>query len=84
MGDDSRIDEILGEWRERCDRGEAVDPEDVVREHPDLAEPLRARFRALSLLEGAWPAGTAAGAPHGGPALRAVRDQLSCSSGRSV
>src|SRR5207244_2923068 len=33
------------------DRGERVDPESVIAEHPDLAETLRARFAALDVLD---------------------------------
>ena len=53
MGDEDRLAEILFDWRERQDRGEYVDPEDVVRAHPDLAEKLRARFVALAAVEDA-------------------------------
>lgn len=45
---DSRLASILGEWRSRLDHGEHVDPEDVIRANPDLADQLRAQFRALS------------------------------------
>ncbi|MCK6460612.1 MAG: protein kinase, partial [Planctomycetes bacterium] len=48
---DERLAEILGQWRDRRDRGEAVDPEELIREHPDLADALRARFRAIAELE---------------------------------
>ena len=53
MSDEERIARILGDWRERLDEGCAIDPEDVIREHPDLEEPLRARFHALALFTAA-------------------------------
>ncbi|MHC5033202.1 MAG: tetratricopeptide repeat protein [Planctomycetota bacterium] len=64
MPEDERLDAILAQWYERRDSGEDVSPEDVLREHPDLAEALRARFRAEDLLDEAFgealelPAGT--------------------------
>ncbi len=52
MPEDSElVEEILADWRERRDRGDHQDPEDVIRAHPDLEEGLRARFRALDVLE---------------------------------
>ena len=51
MSTDELAAEIMGYYRERLDRGEAVDPEDIVREYPDLADTLRRRFTALQLLE---------------------------------
>jgi serine/threonine protein kinase/tetratricopeptide (TPR) repeat protein len=45
-----RADEIVGRCRERLDRGERVDPDEVLREHPDLAEILRPRLMALAML----------------------------------
>ena len=61
MPDADRLAEILGDWYERRDRGEAVDPQDVIDAHPDLADALRARFAALHLvdlaLDGALPSG---------------------------
>ncbi|MEN8148612.1 MAG: hypothetical protein ABFS86_02245, partial [Planctomycetota bacterium] len=51
MDEAERIDRILLEWREAMDRGEPVDPEAVVRLHPDLEKPLRARFQALAVFD---------------------------------
>ncbi len=51
MDQDSRIADIIGAWRARRDRGEVVRPEEVIADHPDLAEALRARFAALQLLD---------------------------------
>ena len=51
MTDADRIASILGEWLEGRDRGETVDSGAVIAAHPDLAEELRRRFQALSLLE---------------------------------
>jgi tetratricopeptide (TPR) repeat protein len=50
-----RADEVVGRCRERLDRGERVDPDEVVREHPDLAEILRPRLAALELLRRSRP-----------------------------
>jgi tetratricopeptide (TPR) repeat protein/tRNA A-37 threonylcarbamoyl transferase component Bud32 len=51
VSDDGRVGEIVAAWRARRDRGEDVDPEDVVREHPEVAADLRAAFAALRLLD---------------------------------
>ena len=47
---EERIAEILGAWLEAQDRGEERAPEEVIREHPDLADELRARFAAMGAL----------------------------------
>ncbi len=54
MNADDRAAEIVSRCRRRLDVGEAVDPEAVIREHPDLAATLRARFGALRLLDRAF------------------------------
>jgi len=46
-----RVDEILLDWRERVERGEAVDPEEIVARHPDLERELRSRFQALAVFD---------------------------------
>ena len=51
MTDDARIDDILAKWRAGIDAGRRQDPEDLIREHPDLAEELRRRFAALAVLD---------------------------------
>src|SRR2546428_199871 len=51
MSDDDRIAEILCDWLERKDRGEAVDPAEIVRRHPDVADSLSARFAALDAVD---------------------------------
>ena len=48
---DDRLSEILGDWYERREQGETLEPEDVVRAHPELAEPLRQRFAALEFVD---------------------------------
>ena len=63
MSFDDRATEILAACRERLDRGEAVDPEEVVRAHPELADTLRRRFAALSKLERAFAMDDAPPAP---------------------
>jgi WD40 repeat protein/serine/threonine protein kinase len=50
MADESRIESIFAGWLERRERGESVDPEEVVREHPELADALRRRFRAMAMV----------------------------------
>ena len=45
---DSRLASILGEWRSQIDGGHEIDPEAVIAENPDLADELRAQFKALS------------------------------------
>jgi serine/threonine protein kinase/tetratricopeptide (TPR) repeat protein len=51
---EERLAAIFGAWRERIERGEDVDPEEVVRGHPDLADELRRRFFALRMAERAF------------------------------
>ena len=51
MTTDELVDEIFGRCRERIERGEHVDVDDVLRVHPDLAGPLRERFAAVRLLD---------------------------------
>ena len=53
MTADDRIASILREWIEARDRGEEVDPEEVIAAHPELADELRERFETLSLLDAA-------------------------------
>jgi hypothetical protein len=52
--ENDRIDEIVGRMREARDRGEPVDPEQVVRLHPEIADPLRARLAVLHLVDQAY------------------------------
>jgi len=60
-------DEIIGRYRDALDRGEAVDPEQIVRLHPEIADTLRRRFAALRLLDRAY-----ASASSGEPAAPAA------------
>jgi serine/threonine protein kinase/tetratricopeptide (TPR) repeat protein len=48
---DELVEEIFGRCRERIDRGESVDVDEIVRAHPDLARALRARFAAARLVD---------------------------------
>ncbi len=41
---EDRADEVLGEYMLRIDRGEAVDREEFLRQHPDVADELRGYF----------------------------------------
>jgi tetratricopeptide (TPR) repeat protein len=75
MSTEERAAAAFGTWRERVDRGERVDPEDVIRAHPDLAVALRRQFDAMRLVarafggpgpaagdvQGAWLAGRTLG-----------------------
>jgi len=51
MNDENRIASIIGEWVEARNRGERVDPEEVVRAHPELAEELSRRLAVLSRMD---------------------------------
>ncbi|MHC4578191.1 MAG: protein kinase domain-containing protein [Planctomycetota bacterium] len=51
MASDDRLDEILGQWQEAWEAGDPIDPEEVIRAHPELALALRARFEALDLVD---------------------------------
>ena len=51
MTDRERLEDILAAWRERQEQGEAVSPEQLLRENPDLSAELRAHFEALGHLE---------------------------------
>src|SRR5262245_714380 len=63
MSDGTRADAALSGWYDRLDRGEEVPAEDVIREHPEIAEELRARFAALEALDRALGAEPTAAAP---------------------
>lgn len=56
MSDESRIEEILVACRERRERGEFVDPEEMARSHPEIAPALRCRLAAMRLAERALAA----------------------------
>jgi tetratricopeptide (TPR) repeat protein len=49
--EEDRLADILFDWRERRGRGEVVDPETVIREHPALADRLRSWFLALAAVD---------------------------------
>ena len=51
MDPDDRIAEILGAWRERFERGEYVEPAEVVRDHREIAPTLSAQFRIQELVD---------------------------------
>lgn len=42
---------ILADWRARRDRGDSIAPEEVVRQHPELTEELRARFATIEAID---------------------------------
>jgi hypothetical protein len=47
----SHLDEVLARYMQRVDRGEMVDRERLLAEHPDLADELRAYFQASDEVE---------------------------------
>jgi hypothetical protein len=47
----SHLDEVLAEYMERVDRGETVDRERFLADHPDLAEELHVYFLAIDQLK---------------------------------
>ena len=51
MREEERVAEILGAWHEAQDRGELVEPDDVVARHPDLADELREHFEILGVID---------------------------------
>jgi serine/threonine protein kinase/tetratricopeptide (TPR) repeat protein len=59
LSTDELADQIVARCRERLERGEDVDPEAVIRAHPDMADALRAQFAAFRLLERAFAKGGA-------------------------
>ena len=60
MTTDEVAAEIVVRCRERVERGESVDPEEVIRAHPDMADNLRERFAALRRLDQAFARGSTA------------------------
>ena len=46
------LDEILAEYMLRVDRGEAVDREQFIAQHPDLADKLHAYFADVEAIDG--------------------------------
>jgi tRNA A-37 threonylcarbamoyl transferase component Bud32 len=48
MNQESRLLDLVVEWEERRAAGEAVSPEDLCRDSPELLEELRARLQAMS------------------------------------
>jgi tetratricopeptide (TPR) repeat protein len=52
--DETRLDAVLADWREREDRGEDVDLEALVAENPEFADALRARFAAAGAFDAAF------------------------------
>ncbi len=64
MTDEERIARILAEWQEDRERGDADDPEQVIADHPGIADVLRERFAAIRSLQAFFAGeGHAAGAP---------------------
>ncbi|MHC4932513.1 MAG: protein kinase domain-containing protein, partial [Planctomycetota bacterium] len=58
MHDDDRIAEILAAWRERREQGEDIGAEELIRDHPDVADELRTRLAVLEIIDHAYPEST--------------------------
>jgi serine/threonine protein kinase len=62
MDREDHVAAIVGDWRERQERGEPITPEDVIAVHPELADELREAFEALEyvgmVFSGPAPPGT--------------------------
>jgi len=54
MTRDDDLASLLAEWRERRDRGEEPDPEELCRDRPELADALRSHLGALRLVDHAF------------------------------
>ena len=63
MAERDRVETIVEAWQEGCRRGERRDPEEVVREHPEVAARLRARFDLLAAVDEFFDAPAAASVP---------------------
>src|SRR5262245_59003526 len=62
----AKLDAALADYMERADRGEAIDRESFIAQHPDLAEDLRSYFRGSDEFErmvGAIPSTAEYGPP---------------------
>jgi serine/threonine protein kinase/tetratricopeptide (TPR) repeat protein len=55
VNDEERAADIVADCRDRRSRGEAIDTDEILRAHPDLAEPLQNAFDALRRLDEAFP-----------------------------
>ncbi|MHC4453020.1 MAG: protein kinase domain-containing protein, partial [Planctomycetota bacterium] len=53
MDSRDRIADIIAELHERRERGERIDPEQVIHAHPDLEDALRSHFEFANLLDDA-------------------------------
>ena len=71
---ESRIAEILADWRQAKNNGEPASPDEVVALHPELAGELRARFAALDVLEATFVGTDDAGVPRTVGEYRIVRE----------
>ena len=54
MTGDDRLDKIFARWHEDQLAGKDIDPSEVIRDYPDIAESLRARFQAVELIDRAF------------------------------
>jgi len=74
MEHESKVVAILGEWRRRRDEGEFLDPEDVIRDHPELADELRKRFAIMDAVDRSFEAQTPDGVPTHISEYRIIRE----------
>lgn len=65
-----RIDDIVADFLDAAERGEAADPEAVLKRHPELAEALSRRLKALGNLDGCFRQLRGAPAPDEAPSPR--------------
>jgi WD40 repeat protein/tRNA A-37 threonylcarbamoyl transferase component Bud32 len=73
LSSDDRVVEIIAACRERLERGEAFDPDELLREHPDLAGELRGVFAVMTRLRPpVRKPGADAGREDGSPAGRTL------------
>src|SRR5579885_2871646 len=51
MPDAVHLEDLLLRWEEARERGQAISPEELCRDHPELLPELRRRIQALRLLD---------------------------------
>jgi tetratricopeptide (TPR) repeat protein len=74
MDSESKVVAILGDWRRRRDEGEVLDPEDVIREHPEHADELRRRFAIMDAVDRSFEAEAPDGMPTHISEYRIIRE----------
>ena len=76
MDRESRFDEVLADWCDRRDRGEAAPPSEVIEANPELAEELKSFFATVRFVDLALTGGPElpAGAPKQIGEFRIIRE----------